>query len=97
MEFLLNETAEKAKNDYAKVVIYGDIRHNLPKNIKISPVSMIPHKVRCSAAFSICHFNLKIHELEKVGIGKFSYHETGKAAIDGATGTSGEAHSGNNG
>ena len=43
-KFLREETEEKTKNQYAKVVRYGDIRKDLPKNFKISPVSMIPHK-----------------------------------------------------
>ena len=43
-EFLIQETKEKAANSYAKVVRYGDIKNNLPKNFKISPISMIPHK-----------------------------------------------------
>ena len=59
VEFLLNETAEKAKNDYAKVVRYGDIRHNLPKNFKISPVSMIPHKSKMFRCILDLSFQLK--------------------------------------
>ena len=41
---LQEETMQKVKNGYAKIVRYGDIRHKLPKNLKISPCACIPHK-----------------------------------------------------
>lgn len=43
---LRDETLQKVKNGYAKIVRYGDIRHRLPKNLKISPCACIPHKSR---------------------------------------------------
>ena len=41
---LRQETEEKIKNKYARVVRWGDIKENMPKKLKISPVAMIPHK-----------------------------------------------------
>ena len=44
IKFLHDEATEKETNKYAKIVRYGDIKNNLPKNFKVSPVSMVPHK-----------------------------------------------------
>jgi hypothetical protein len=41
---LRQETQEKIKHGYARVVKWGDICRNIPKKLKISPVAMIPHK-----------------------------------------------------
>ena len=41
---LREETAEKIKHGYARIVKWADIKHNIPKKLKISPVAMIPHK-----------------------------------------------------
>jgi hypothetical protein len=38
------ETKAKIKNGYARVVNWKDIKNDIPKNLKISPVAMIPHK-----------------------------------------------------
>ena len=43
---LHQETNEKVKSGYARVVKYGDLKSNIPKKLKISPVAMIPHKSR---------------------------------------------------
>ena len=43
---LREKTLEKCKNYYARVIIFGDIRHKLPTKFKISPVAMIPHKIK---------------------------------------------------
>ena len=59
VEFLKNETNEKVKNNYAKVVRYGDIQSNLPANFKISPVSMIPHKSKLFRCILDLSFQLK--------------------------------------
>ena len=59
VEFLLNDTNEKVKNKYAKVVRYGDIQENPPSNLKISPVSMIPHKSKLFRCILDLSFQLK--------------------------------------
>jgi hypothetical protein len=41
---LRKETEEKITNKYARIVRWGDIKHDIPKKLKISPVAMIPHK-----------------------------------------------------
>ena len=41
---LREETKGKIANNYARIVKWGDIKSNIPKKLKISPVAMIPHK-----------------------------------------------------
>ena len=46
--YLLKETEAKVKQGFIKTVKWGNIKHNYPPNLKISPLAMIPHKNRCS-------------------------------------------------
>lgn len=45
---LREETEEKVKEGYiyAKIDKWLDIEHNVPKNLKTSPIAMIPHKIQ---------------------------------------------------
>ena len=45
-KYLHEQTQEKVTSGFAKIVKWGDIKTNYPKNMKISPVAMIPHKSR---------------------------------------------------
>ena len=57
---LRHETKEKIKCGYARVIKWGDIKDNLPKKLKISPVAMIPHKskkYRCILDLSFTLFS----------------------------------------
>ena len=56
---LQEETYEKVKNGYAKIVRYGDIKQHRPKKLKISPVAMIPHKSRLFRTILDLSFRLK--------------------------------------
>ena len=44
--YLIKETEDKIKQGFMRKVRWGDIKHNYPKNLKISPLAMIPHKSR---------------------------------------------------
>ena len=44
--FLHDEVNEKVKSGYARVVKWGAIKNNIPPNLKISPVALVPHKSR---------------------------------------------------
>ena len=57
---LREETMEKVKEGYAKIIKWKDIKHNIPKNLKISPVAMIPHKSRLFRAILDLSFQLRI-------------------------------------
>lgn len=61
---LRQETNDKVKHQYARVVRWGDIKNNIPKKLKISPVAMIPHKskpYRCilDLSFTLYHEGIK--------------------------------------
>jgi hypothetical protein len=61
---LRKETKEKIRCGYARVVKWGDIKENVPKKLKISPVAMIPHKskkYRCILDLSFTLFQKGIH------------------------------------
>ena len=55
---LHDESNQKVKDGYAKIVWFGDIKDNLPKNLKISPVACIPHKSRAFRVILDLSFNL---------------------------------------
>ena len=58
---LLQETKDKFNEGYAKTVKWGDIKNNIPKNLKISPIDMIPHKSRQFRAIIDLSFQLKMN------------------------------------
>ncbi len=45
-EYLLTQTQQKVRDGFARLVKLRDIINDLPENIKISPVAMVPHKSR---------------------------------------------------
>ena len=49
------ETLSKVKNGFAKIVKFKDIKENLPKNLKISPVACIPHKSKSLRMYAVCN------------------------------------------
>ncbi len=59
LEALHEETASKVKNKYSRVVRFGDLLKNLPPNLKISPVAMIPHKSRSFRTILDLSFRLR--------------------------------------
>jgi hypothetical protein len=55
---LQTETEEKIKHGYARTVKWKDIKDNVPHQLKISPIAMIPHKSRKFRAILDLSFNL---------------------------------------
>ena len=45
-KYLLQESQERVKGGYAKIMTLGEILANLPPNFKLSPLAMISHKSR---------------------------------------------------
>lgn len=43
---LIQETTDKVKEGFARLIKLGDIINDLPRHLKISPVAMVPHKSR---------------------------------------------------
>ena len=56
---LREETVDKVKHGYARVVRWKDIKHDMPKNLKLSPVAMIPHKSKPFRCILDLSFKLK--------------------------------------
>ena len=57
---LRKETKDKIKHGYARTVRWGDIAHNCPKKLKLSPVAMILHKSKAFRCILDLSFNLRI-------------------------------------
>ena len=57
---LREETNIKVAEGHAKIVRWKDIKINTPKNLKISPVAMIPHKSRKYRTIIDLSFQLRI-------------------------------------
>ena len=57
---LRNETLQKVQDGYAKIVKWKDIKTNIPPNLKISPVAMIPHKSRVYRTIIDLSFKLRV-------------------------------------
>jgi hypothetical protein len=62
MAQLRQEVDEKIKNGQARVVVWDDIKHNPPSELKISPVAMIPHKSRKFRAILDLSFPVKLKD-----------------------------------
>jgi hypothetical protein len=57
---LRRETKDKCAQGYARIIRWGDIKNEIPKKLKISPVAMIPHKskqYRCILDLSFSLFD----------------------------------------
>ena len=42
------EAAEKVRTNQARLMLWDDIKYNPPKELKISPIAEIPHKLKTS-------------------------------------------------
>ena len=55
---LLEETKDKVKHGYARLVTWREIKNNIPPNFKLSPIAMIPHKSKLFRAILDLSFKL---------------------------------------
>ena len=62
LQYLHKETEEKIKGGYVTTTTWGQIKTNHPKNLKISPVAMIPHKSRNFRCILDLSFQLKVNK-----------------------------------
>jgi hypothetical protein len=60
MKILQDEVKMKAKQGQCRVVLWEDIKHNPPKELKVSPIAMIPHKSRLFWAILDISFSLRL-------------------------------------
>ena len=73
------EIKEKVARGQAKVVLWDDIKDNPPRQLKISPLAMVPHKSRLFRAILDLSFSLKLstHHIPSVN------ESTEKASMEG--------------
>ena len=83
MEQLQTEVAEKVKVGQAKVVLWDDIKHRPPKELKVSPIAMIPHKSRKFRAILDLSFALQLSEEKRIpSVNESSVKTAPAGAID---------------
>ena len=59
LKCLITEAKEKATNGFAKIITWGQIKNNIPKKFKLSPIAMIPHKSRAFRGILDLSFQLR--------------------------------------
>ena len=59
IRYLRKQTMEKVDHGFVRIVKWGDIKNEIPKNLKISPIAMIPHKSRDYRAILDLSFKLR--------------------------------------
>jgi hypothetical protein len=62
MEQQLKEATDKEKKGQCRIVLWDDIKHEPPPQLKISPIAMIPHKSRQFRAILDLSFKLRLKE-----------------------------------
>jgi len=65
---LRDERQVKQANKYAHVVKWKDIKYNIPKKLKVSPVAMIPHKSRAFHCILDLSFQLNLKDKKKASV-----------------------------
>ena len=56
------EVADEVAKGQARVVLWDDIKHDHPKQLKISPVAAIPHKSRAYRSILDLSFALRLDD-----------------------------------
>jgi hypothetical protein len=83
IEQLRTEIAEKEKIGQCKVVLWDDIKNDPPKQLKVSPLAMIPHKSRKFRAILDLSFKLRLKDGSVVpSVNEATTLEAPAAAID---------------
>ena len=83
MKILAEEVAVKEKQGQCRVISWEDIKHNPPKQLKVSPIAMIPHKSRKFRAILDLSFSLRLENGESIPAVNESLVRTApKGAID---------------
>ena len=57
------ETLEKVAQGYARLVTWAELKHDPPKNLKISPIAAIPHKSRGYRMILDLSHGIRLHNL----------------------------------
>ena len=76
------EAKEKEAGGYAKVVRYGDIKDDIPPQLKISPVAAIPHKSRLFRFILDLSFELIINGQKFPSVNKSTRKQAKQESMD---------------
>ena len=83
MAQLATEVEAKAAKNQVRVVLWDDIKHNPPPQLKISPIAMIPHKSRKYRAILDLSFSLRLEDGTSVpSVNEASVKTAPRGAID---------------
>ena len=66
------ETKDKINHGYARTVRWKDIKNKLPRNFKLSPIAMIPHKSKLFRAILDLSFKLRHKGKEYPSVNEFT-------------------------
>ena len=62
MAYIQEEAKQKARDGRVRIVLWDDIKANLPKEMKVSPLAAIPHKSRAFRAILDLSYSLKLED-----------------------------------
>ena len=71
-EELHKETKQKVKDGFAKVVKWRDLKDNIPKNLKLSPLAAAEHKSRPFRFILDLSFKLRVNNKELPSVNKYT-------------------------
>ena len=74
LKTLLIEVQEKIKQGYTRKISFGELRKRMPKNLKISPVVMMPHKSRDYRTILDLSFKLKVNVTTMKSVNEGTVH-----------------------
>ena len=77
-----NEVMEKVARGQARIVDWADLRKNLPRNLKISPIAMVPHSSRKWRAILDLSFMLKFDMGSVPSVNSTSAELAPRSALD---------------
>ena len=82
MEQLAQELEAKVKKKQCKVVLWNDIKHNPPEQLKNLPLAMIPHKSHMFRVILDLSFAIRLQNGEQLmAVNESSEKATPKGAI----------------
>ena len=83
MEILAEEVAQKALKGQCRVVLWEAIKKKPPKQLKVSPIAMIPHKSRRFRAILDLSFRLRLENGNEIpAVNESSVKTAPRGAID---------------
>jgi hypothetical protein len=60
--FHMAQVEEKVKNNQCRIVLWDDIKDNIPPQLKVSPLAMVPHKSRAFRAILDLSFGIRLDD-----------------------------------